>query len=122
MAGVKGKSGGARPNSGGKRQGAGRKPKTPAAKSANSGKRAVPPPTALPAELDMLRLLQAVALGYVEASTTQVRAAIAAVQYTHAKKGEVSKKAEAESARVKAAGGSKYGVRRGPPALKVVGG
>ena len=41
---------------------------------------------------DMLELLQRVALGLVDASPIQVRAAIAAVQYTHAKKGEGGKK------------------------------
>lgn len=120
MAGVKGKSGGARPNSGGKRPGAGRKKRQPPAESANvtgAGKPVEPLPTK-----DMLQLLQEIALGQVQASTTQVRAAIAAVQYTHAKKGEVSKKVEAEEARVKASASGKYGVRRGPPALKVVGG
>ena len=40
----------------------------------------------------MLELLQRVALGLVDASPIQVRAAIAAVQYTHAKKGEGGKK------------------------------
>lgn len=62
----------------------------------------------------MLQLLQDVALGRVEATPTQVRAAIAAVQYTHAKKGEVSKKAEAEAARAKTASSGKYSVRAGP--------
>ena len=40
----------------------------------------------------MLELLQRVALGLVDASPIQVRAAIAAVQYTHARKGEGGKK------------------------------
>lgn len=43
-------------------------------------------------EVDMLQLLQDIALGKTEASTIQVRAAIAAVQYTHPKVGEGGKK------------------------------
>lgn len=100
MAGVKGRSGGARPNSGGARPGAGRKPK------------AKPEVVEIP-ERDMLSLLQDIALGRVEASTTQVRAAIAAVQYTHAKKGEGGKKDDAAD-RAKAAAGGKFGPRQGP--------
>lgn len=98
MAGVKGKSGGARP-------GAGRKPK--------------PKPEPVPlGGLDMLEMLQQVALGYVDATPLQVRAAIAAVQYTHAKKGEGGKKEEKQDAANKVA--SKFGARPAP--LKVVGG
>ncbi len=78
MAGVKGRSGGARP-------GAGRKPKP--------RPQPVPLVEPMPGEpRDMLELLQRVALGLVDASPIQVRAAIAAVQYTHAKKGEGGKK------------------------------
>ena len=106
MAGVKGKSGGPRPNSGGTRAGAGRKPKAVPAKSANAAPMRV-------AETDMLKLLQDVALGYVDASTIQVRAAIAAVQYTHTKKGDGGKK-EAEADKAKAAAAGKYGMRQGP--------
>ena len=71
MAGVKGRSGGARPNTGGARPGAGRKPKP------------APEPVLIP-ECDMLTLLQDIALGRVEATATQVRAAIAAVRPEHA--------------------------------------
>lgn len=129
MAGVKGKSGGARPNAGGARPGAGRKPKTAPAESANGAAGGVnrelePQPhggalkhskAALVeiSERDMLQLLQDIALGRVDASNLQVRAAVAAVQYTHAKKGEVSKKGEAE-ARTQAAAGGKYAVRQRP--------
>lgn len=81
MAGVKGRSGGPRPNSGGARPGAGRKPKPK------------PEPAVLP-PMDMLEMLQKVALGEVEATALQVRAAIAAVQYTHTKKGDGGKKEE----------------------------
>ena len=111
MAGVKGRSGGPRANAGGARPGAGRKPKPK------------PEPAVLqtPAnEADMLTLLMQIALGQVDASTIQVRAAIAAVQYTHAKKGEASKKDEAE-ARAKAAGAGRFG-RREPPKLVSNGG
>lgn len=97
MAGIKGKSGGARVNSGGARTGAGRKPK---------------PKTELVVidECDMLKLLQDVALGRTEASTIQVRAAIAAVQYTHVKKSDGGKKDEKQAAAEKAATG-KFGLR-----------
>ena len=73
MAGAKGRSGGARP-------GAGRKPKNgeSAAQDGENQK-----PVVLP-DFDMLEMLQSVALGRVEATALQVRAAIAAVQYTHA--------------------------------------
>lgn len=61
----------------------------------------------------MLEMLQNVALGRTEATALQVRAAIAAVQYTHAKKGEGGKKNDAAD-RLKAASGGKFGVRSGP--------
>lgn len=94
MAGVKGRSGGARPNSGGARPGAGRKPKPKET------------PTAIDAtDRDMLKLLQDVALGIIDATPIQVRAAIAAVQYTHAKLGEGGKKEERAQAAKKASGG-----------------
>lgn len=72
MAGVKGRSGGARP-------GAGRKPKPP------------PVPVRVEGE-DTLKLLQDIAFGRIDATPLQVRAAIAAVQYTHAKVGGGGKK------------------------------
>lgn len=107
MAGVKGKSGGARPNSGGARPGAGRKPKE---------KKPVVPmePT------DMLTLLQRVALGQTEATALQVRAAIAAVQYTHVKKGDGGKKDE-QADKAKKAGTGKF-ASAAPPKLAAVGG
>lgn len=92
MAGVKGKSGGPRPNSGGARPGSGRK------------KKEHQPPAAIP-DCDMLKMLQDVALGKVDASPLQVRAAIAAVQYTHAKKGDSGKKDDTAHAAKKAATG-----------------
>lgn len=102
MAGTKGKSGGARPNSGGARLGAGRKPKP---------KKEVVELD----ECDMLKLLQDVALGRVEASTIQVRAAIAAVQYTHTKKSDGGKKDEKQDA-AKVASAGKFGASS-PPRL-----
>ena len=91
MAGVKGRSG-----SGGARPGAGRKPKPkpkqPAVAVAQDGK-------------DMLELLQDIALGKIEASAVQVRAAIAAVQYTHTKRCDGGKKEERHGAAKEASGG-----------------
>lgn len=132
MAGVKGKSGGPRKNAGGARPGAGRKPKNSAIESAkgSSGSvrdelepqahggalkrsRSEPVPAS---EMDMLEYLQSVALGLIESTPLQVRAAIAAVQYTHAKKGESGKKDEqAEAAK---AAGRKFGST--PPPLRAV--
>ena len=97
MAGIKGKSGGARVNSGGARAGAGRKPK-PKVEMVEIE------------ECDMLKLLQDVALGRTEASSIQVRAAIAAVQYTHTKKADGGKKEEKQAAAEKASTG-KFGLR-----------
>jgi hypothetical protein len=110
MPGVKGRSGGPRKNAGGKRPGAGRPPSKkkvrPAPKSANSKrvmtdmegqphggalKRTRQQVVAQP-DVDMLELLQNIALGKTEANSLQVRAAIAAVQYTHPKMGEGGKK------------------------------
>lgn len=90
MAGVKGRSGGPRPNSGGARPGAGRKPK--------------PKPEIVPVpDTDMLTFLQDVALGRIQAEAIQVRAAIAAVQYTHTKRADGGKKDEQHGKAEKAA-------------------
>lgn len=105
MAGVKGKSGGPRKNSGGARPGAGRKPKP----------KAVPVPVKQDGR-DMLALLQDVALGLLDATPTQVRAAIAAVQYTHIKKADGGKKDEVLDRAKKAAGG-KFAAAKAPLAL-----
>jgi phage terminase small subunit len=107
MAGVKGKSGGPRKNAGGARSGAGRKPKA----------KIPPPPPVQIEERSMLELLQDVALGRVEATALQVRAAIAAVQYTHAKKGEGGKKDEVAD-KAKKAGSGKF--KSAPAPLKLV--
>ena len=105
MAGVKGRSGGPRPNSGGARPGAGRKPK--------------PKPEIVPqGDKDMLQMLMDVALGRTEATMLQVRAAIAAVQYTHVKKGDGGIKDEAADRAKKAAGGK---FAAAAPPLKLVG-
>ena len=80
MAGVKGMKGG-----GGARPGAGRKPRP-------KPEGMQPAPVVIEqGERDMLKLLQDVALGLVEATPTQVRAAIAAVQYTHTKRADGGK-------------------------------
>lgn len=105
MAGVKGKSGGPRANSGGARPGAGRKKAAPKESANGSSLEVELEPQALGGALkrarakaveisdrDMLTLLQDIALGRVDATAGQIRAAIAAVQYTHAKKGEGGKK------------------------------
>ena len=68
---------------------------------------------------DMLTMLQDVALGRVTATPLQVRAAIAAVQYTHTKKGDGGKKEEAAD-KAKQVGAGRFGVASAP--LKVVGG
>jgi hypothetical protein len=61
-----------------------------------------------------LKLLQDIAFGRIpDATNIQVRAAIAAVQYTHTKKGDGGKRDEAAEAAKKAAAG-KYGARPGP--------
>lgn len=121
MAGVKGKSGGPRKNAGGARPGAGRKPKDQAQKSANEYlepqphggalKRSESEPVEVP-EMDMLGLLQEIALGRLDVSDRQLRAAIAAVQYTHAKKGEGGKKDERAEAAKQA--GKKFGATPAP--------
>ena len=53
----------------------------------------------------MLTLLQNVALGVTEATPLQVRAAIAAVQYTHTKRADGGKKEEQAEKAKKVAGG-----------------
>jgi phage terminase small subunit len=72
------------------------------------------------ADRDMLQLLQDVALGRVDATNLQVRAAIAAVQYTHTKKGDGGKKEE-EADKAKKAGAGKFAAAA-PPKLVAAGG
>lgn len=114
MAGKPGKSGGAR-------QGAGRKPKAAVEHGlepqAHGGalKRSKEVPVEIP-ECDMLTLLKDIALGRVDASAGQIRAAIAAVQYTHTKRADGGKKDEAAE-KAKAAAGGKFGAPPAPPRL-----
>ncbi len=97
MAGVKGRSGGKRP-------GAGRKPAPKA-----------PPKAPVQSDgTDMLEFLQDVARGLTDATPLQVRAAIAAVQYTHTKMGDGGKKEAAAEAAKKAAQGGRFAVASAP--------
>ena len=101
MAGVKGKSGGPRANAGGARANAGR-PRKP---------KPEPVVIATPKdEADMLELLKSIALGHIDATQIQVRAAIAAVQYTHTKRADGGKKEEVQAAAAKA-GAGRFGLR-----------
>lgn len=100
MAGVKGKSGG-------KRAGAGRKPGPP--------KPTAPEHPADAGDRDMLKILQDVALGRLMATPLQVRAAIAAVQYTHTKKHDGGKKDE--QADKASAAARKFAPAAAPPRL-----
>jgi len=109
MAGVKGRSGGPRPNSGGKREGAGRKP-APAAKGLVE-----PPVPGL--TRDPLEFLLDVMQGKVEANAGQIKAAQAAAQYLHAKKEGGKKDERADKA--KSAGAGKFAPSA--PPLRVVG-
>ena len=88
MAGTKGKSGGARRNSGGARPGAGRPRKPPAHSTTR----------------DPLEFLLDVMQSRVDANANQVRAAIAAIQYMHRKKGDGKKEEAADAARKAASG------------------
>lgn len=97
MAGVKGKSGGARP-------GAGRKPKETVEIAPETAKVVDGEP------LDPRPTLELIALGHLEVSPAQLKALTALLPYMHAKK-EVSKgKPPAD----KPAGVSKYGPRAAP--------
>ena len=77
---------------GGFRVGAGRKP----------GKK---PETAVVTAENPLDFLQQVMLGKIEVTSAQLRAAIAAAQYVHVKKGDSGRKEEVEKDAKKAAGG-----------------
>lgn len=106
MAGVKGRSGGARPNTGGARPGSGPKPKPkppviPAVEPIKVPTAAEVAAAAAGTELpkaedlntsDTLKLLQDIAFGRIEVNPIQLRAAIAAVQYTHTKTHDGGKK------------------------------
>lgn len=86
---------------GGARAGAGRKRKQPAQTDID----------------DPLAFLKAVAQGLIDATALQVRAAIAAAQYTHPKAGQGGKKEEKDAAAKKAAVG-KFAPAKAP--LKLI--
>lgn len=92
MAGVKGRSGGPRPNSGGARPGAGRKPKPK-------------PAPAVTGIEDALEFMRKVLKGEIQPTKEQVRVAVALAQYQHMKKGDGGKKDEAAGKAKKAAAG-----------------
>lgn len=104
MAGMPGRSGGPRANSGGARPGAGRKPKPPAVAGASH-------PVG-----DPFDYLMSVVNDPGADAALRVRAAVAAVQYVHAKKGEGGKREEAQNAAQRAA--SKF--KPSAPPLKLV--
>lgn len=117
MAGAKGRSGGARAGAGRRKQ-----PVLPAAVPAvlpasPASSSEVSTGTAQGEPQDMLQLLQSVALGKVVATSLQVRAAIAAVQYTHTKRGDGGKR-EAKEGAAKKAGTGKF-ASKAPPKLIV---
>lgn len=89
MAGVKGRSGGPRPNSGGARPGAGRKPK----------------PAVLIDGRDPLAFLLDVMQGLIEPSPAQLKAATAAAKFMHAPKAPSGKKESKNDAAAEVAGG-----------------
>lgn len=99
MAGVKGRSGGARP-------GAGRKPKKPVSvvDMAEKSKSMAPEVVPLSAYDDPMVFLRSVWRGELEASPTQVRAATAALPFIHKKLGEGGKKDQKQEQAEKIAG------------------
>lgn len=115
MAGVKGRSGGARPNSGPKPK---PKPKAaPVAKSTRPGGDAVMADGELPR--DPLEFLLDVMQGRHTVDPMQVRAAIAAAQYKHHKSGDGGKKDAQNEAAKKVAGRFSASA---PPKLVAAGG
>ena len=125
MAGSPGRSGGARAGAGRpkkiKSDGGGAAVQTSLEKQPHGG--ALKRSNATPVEIedrDMLQLLKDIALGRVEATSTQVRAAVAAVQYTHTKKGDGGKKDE-DADKAKKAGSGKF-APAAPPKLVAAGG
>ncbi len=117
MAGTKGMKGG-----GGSRPGAGRKKKSAVSvemePQPHGGelRRERAEPVQI-AECDMLKMLQDVALGRVDATALQVRAAIAAVQYTHTKRSDGGKK-EDQADKARNVAGGKFS-SSSPPKLIV---
>lgn len=92
MAGVRGRSGGARP-------GAGRKPK---------------PTVVVDAGMAPLEFLRGVMVGAIDARPEQLKAAIAAARYMHAPPTSGVKAEAAERAK-KAGSGGRFGARTAPP-------
>jgi len=106
MAGVKGRSGGAR-------AGAGRKAKGPTYIAPKEA-------AAVPGEpLDPRPTLELIALGHMDVSPAQMKALLALLPYVHTKKGEGGKKDEKADA-AKKAGAGKFAAAA--PPLKLVGG
>lgn len=104
MAGVKGRSGGARP-------GAGRKRKEPQSVSLEAAQ------VVHGEALDPRPTLELIALGHMEVGAQQYKALVALLPYVHVKKGDGGKKDE-KADRAKQAAGGKYAAA-GPP-LKLV--
>lgn len=133
MEGKAGRSGGARAGAGRpkkiksgssneiKSNGAGAAVKVALEKQAHGGalKRSTAAPVEAP-DLDMLQLLKEIALGRLDATASQVRAAVAAVQYTHTKKGDGGKKDD-QAENAKKAGAGKFAAAA-PPKLVAAGG
>ena len=92
--------------SGGSRRGAGRKPKEK------------PPITTIDG-IDPLDFLTGVMQGKIQADPLQVRAAIAAAQYVHTKKGDGGKKEEKGDAAKRVAAGERF-APSAPPKLVAV--
>jgi phage terminase small subunit len=99
MAGVKGRSGGARANAGGARPGAGRKKAPPTLVAPDVAQVAHGEP------LDPRPTLELVALGHMEVSQAQMKALLALLPYVHSKNSEGGKKEEQAGKAKKAAGG-----------------
>jgi len=112
MAGVKGRSGGARANAGGSRAGAGRKKAEPVTIAPEVAKVVDGEP------LDPRPTLELIALGHMEVSPLQMKALLALLPYTNTKKGEGGKKDE-KADLAKKAGAGKFGAAPAP--LRVVG-
>lgn len=93
MAGIKGRSGGSRANTGGARSGAGRPPVAPAMLPA------------MPATSDPLEFLRQVMSNPETEARLRIGAAAAQMPYVHGKVGETGKKAEKREAAEKAASG-----------------
>lgn len=104
MAGVKGKSGGPRKNSGGARPGAGRKPAKPVEIQPETAKVVDGEP------MDPRPTLELVALGHIEVSPAQLKALTALLPYVHAKKGAAAGKPDAKPKPTV----SKFATRQGP--------